>query len=87
MPHRKLIRLFLPALPLWPQSGTPAEGDIRALAVYTPRPPYPYEARAQHRQGSGLAILTVDPATGNVTNVVMAASTGGAGKMGSNLNI
>ena len=57
----------------------PAEGDIRrfrALAVYAPRPPYPYEARARREQGSGLAVLTVDPATGNVTNVVMRASTG-----------
>jgi len=82
MSRRKLIWLFLAALPLWPEPGAPAEGDmreihdIRALAVDTPRPPYPYEARAQRRQGSGIAILTVDPATGNVTNVVMAASTG-----------
>lgn len=74
--------MFLAALPLWPQSGVPAvpaEGDIRnirALAVYTPRPTYPYEARARREQGAGLAILTVDPATGNVTNVVMRASTG-----------
>ena len=80
--HRELIWLFLAALSLWPQSdatAVPAEGDIRrfrALAVYAPRPPYPYEARARREQGSGLGVLTVDPATGNVTNVVMRASTG-----------
>ena len=74
--------MFLVALPLGPQPGAtavPTEGDIqrfRALAVYTPRPPYPYEARAGRLQGSGIAILTVDPATGKVTNVVMRASTG-----------
>lgn len=86
MRWRKLIWLFLAALPLWPQPGAPAEGKARvkslspeataALAVYTPRPTYPYEARALYQHGSGIAILTVDPATGNVTNVVMAASIG-----------
>jgi TonB family protein len=52
------------------------EKEAAALAVNAPRPNYPYEARAHHLQGSGIAILTVDPATGNVTNVVMRASTG-----------
>src|ERR1043166_9358903 len=52
------------------------EKEAVALAVNAPRPNYPYEARARHLQGSGIAILTVDPATGNVTNVVMRASTG-----------
>jgi TonB family protein len=76
LPRRKLIWFLLAALPLWPQPGAPAEGDIQALAVYGPRPTYPLQARARHEQGSGIAILTVDPATGNVTNVVMEASTG-----------
>src|SRR5437773_11180581 len=52
-----------------------AAEDIQ-LAVYAPRPRYSYEALARRLQGSGTAILTVDPATGNVTNVVMATSTG-----------
>jgi len=30
MPNRKVIWLFLAALPLWPQPGAPAEDDIRA---------------------------------------------------------
>ena len=76
MSHWKLIWLFLAALPLWPQSGASAEGDIRALAVHVERPSYPYEARTRHLQGTGIAILTVDPATGNVTTVKMRASTG-----------
>ena len=71
---RKLIWLFSALLPLWSQMA-PAVGD-RGLAVYAPRPTYPYEARARRLQGSGNAILTIDPATGNVTNVEMAASTG-----------
>lgn len=71
----KVIWLFVAALPLSPQLA-PAEGDAGAFAVYAPRPTYPYEARARRLQGSGAAIVTVDPATGNVTNVVMAISTG-----------
>jgi len=71
--------LFLSALPLWPLL-TLAQAtefrDVRALAVDTPRPSYPYEARARHLQGSGIAIVTIDPATGNVSNAVMAVSTG-----------
>jgi TonB family protein len=73
---RKLIWLFLAVLPLWRSAGVPAEGDVRALAVYAPRPTYPYEARLRRLQGSGTAILTVDPATGNVANVAMTVSTG-----------
>jgi TonB family protein len=52
------------------------EAETKALAVYTPRPNYPYEARRARLLGSGVAILTTDPTTGNVTNVEMAASTG-----------
>jgi len=33
-------------------------------------------AYARHLQGSGIAIVTIDPATGNVSNAVMAVSTG-----------
>src|SRR5437660_8374465 len=73
---RKLIWFLLGLLPIWPSVGAPAEGDVRAFAVYAPRPTYPYEARARHLQGSGVAILTIDPATGNVSNAVMAVSTG-----------
>lgn len=72
---RKLIWLFFAALPLWPQLAA-AKGEVRAFGVYTPRPPYPYEARVRKEMGSGIAILTIDPATGNVTSVVMAVSTG-----------
>jgi TonB family protein len=72
---RKLIWLSLALLPLWLQMA-PAVGDVQALAVYAPRPTYPYEARARRLQGSGTAILTIDPATGNVTNAEMAVSTG-----------
>jgi TonB family protein len=78
---RKVIWFFVAALLLWRQLATAEAAELtgreaRARALFAPRPTYPYEARAKHEQGSGIAILTVDPATGNVTNVVMALSTG-----------
>jgi len=79
---RKLIWLIwlpvaaLPMSQLLTLAQATESRDVRALAIYTPRPTYPYEARARHLQGSGVAILTTDPATGNVSNVVMAVSTG-----------
>jgi TonB family protein len=72
---RKVILFFVAALLLWPQPAH-AEGRVRALAVYAPRPPYPYEARARKEMGWGVVIVTIDPATGNVTTAVMAVSTG-----------
>ena len=51
-------------------------GSVKALAVYAPRPQYPYEARARRQTGAGLAIVMVDPNTGLVTNAEMATSTG-----------
>jgi TonB family protein len=57
--------------------GTPTLfGSVKALVLYAPRPPYPYEARRQRMTGSGIALLTVDPAAGNVTSVRMTQSCG-----------
>jgi TonB family protein len=44
--------------------------------MYAPRPVYPYEARRQRMTGSGIALLSVDPAVGNVTSVRMTQSCG-----------
>ena len=48
----------------------------KALAIYAPRPQYPYAARRQGQIGAGLAILDVDPNTGVVKKAEMATSTG-----------
>lgn len=56
-------------------SGTVDFSSIRAMALSGPRPAYPYEARRQKITGSGIAMMTVDPA-GNVFDVVMQESTG-----------
>ena len=47
-----------------------------AVVVSAPRPEYPYEARRQRISGTGVAIMEVDKATGNVTSVRMDPSTG-----------
>ena len=48
----------------------------KALAIASPRPPYPYEARSHKIMGSGVIVVTVDPASGDVTNAIVAQSTG-----------
>ncbi len=53
-----------------------AFGSVKTLVMYAPRPVYPYEARRQRIIGSGIALLTVDPAVGNVTGVRMTRSCG-----------
>jgi TonB family protein len=51
-------------------------GSVKALAIYAPRPQYPYEARARGQIGAGVAIVMVDPNTGLVKKAEMATSTG-----------
>ena len=55
---------------------TTHSGSVKALALYAPRPAYPYEARRGGVTGSGIAQLTVNPEAGNVLDVRMAQSTG-----------
>jgi TonB family protein len=45
-------------------------------AVSAPRPEYPYEARVKRITGHGVVLLTIDVQTGNVTDAIMAESTG-----------
>jgi TonB family protein len=55
--------------------GTAAPfGSVKALVLYAPRPVYPYEARRQRTIGSGTALLTVDPISGEVSAVHMLQS-------------
>ena len=60
-------------------NGTPDSLTIssaRVLALSAPRPEYPYEARRQKITGSGIVAMSVDPVSGNVTDVSMWQSTG-----------
>ena len=56
--------------------GSGSEGESAAL--FAPRPDYPYEARRQNATGSGLASLTINPASGVVTSARMKRTTGRA---------
>ncbi len=57
-------------------AGTMSISGAKANAVFAPKPPYPYQARAQHLTGSGVCILTIDVASGTVTEASMAQSCG-----------
>ena len=62
-----------------PQAGVPGTMSIsgaKAVAIFAPKPDYPYEARSRHVTGSGVALLSVDTASGNVTDASMAQSIG-----------
>ena len=59
-----------------PFAGVMSMSVAKAIAVSTPMPDYPYEARRAHITGSGVCVMTVDTASGNVTSVVMEQSTG-----------
>jgi len=48
----------------------------KAVTMYAPRPDYPEEARSHRVGGSGVCIVSVDPANGSVINASMAQSTG-----------
>jgi len=50
--------------------------SAKANAVYAPRPGYPYEARSRRIMGSGVCVVTVDTASGRVTDATMAQSIG-----------
>ena len=57
-------------------TGTMSITGAKAVAIYAPKPEYPYEARSRHQTGSGVALLSVDTGSGNVTDVSMAQSIG-----------
>jgi len=48
----------------------------QAMAVSAPLPDYPYEAKHANVTGNGVCVMTVDTASGKVTNAMMAQSTG-----------
>jgi TonB family protein len=48
----------------------------QSMAISAPLPEYPYEAKRRNLTGSGTCVVTVDTATGTVTNATMSQSTG-----------
>jgi protein TonB len=56
-------------------TGMQSISSAKALAINSPRPEYPYEARSRHIMGSGVCVVSVD-ASGNVTDATMVQSIG-----------
>ena len=54
----------------------PGRSWVKILAIYAPRPEYPYEARRQRTTGSGSVVLLINSLTGSVTDARMEQSTG-----------
>jgi TonB family protein len=48
----------------------------QSMAITAPLPEYTYEAKRRNLSGSGICVVTVDTATGTVTNATMFQSTG-----------
>ena len=48
----------------------------QSMAITAPLPDYPYEMKRRNLTGSGVCVVTVDTATGTVTNATMFQSTG-----------
>jgi TonB family protein len=65
-----------PAAADLPIASTMSLSAAKAVAVRTPMPQYPYEAKRAHVTWSGVCVMTVDAASGNVTGAVMEQSTG-----------
>lgn len=57
-------------------AGPMSISGAKALAINSPRPEYPYEARSRHVMGSGVCVVSVDVATGEVTEASMVQSIG-----------
>jgi protein TonB len=56
--------------------GMVSASQGKAAAISAPKPEYPYEARRMKITGSGVCVVTVDTASGNVTDATMAQSIG-----------
>jgi TonB family protein len=73
------VRNFVPLQgPHHPVGVRSVSGGPDAIAINTPGPKYPAEARIRHRSSNGVAIVEVDGKTGTVTNAYMNPSTGNA---------
>lgn len=77
-PVRKQNMKFAPMVKPQPNRlpGPTNLSSAKVFAISAPQPEYPYEARRQKITGDGIAQMTIDPATGIVSNVSMSKTTG-----------
>jgi len=74
-PPTSAARADAPSSPVVTSLSLPA---AQAMAVSAPLPEYPYQAKRANITGSGVCIMTIDAGSGNVTDAIMAQSTGDA---------
>src|SRR2546423_9605636 len=74
-PRKKISPIQSPTIGLSRASNV---GSAKALALFAPKPNYPYEARRGSVTGSGIAELAVNPDSGAVIDAHMSQSTGSA---------
>src|SRR4029434_152286 len=55
--------------------GPMSMSRAKALALYAPRPQYPYEARSRHVTGSGVIVCSVDSGSGRVERWCVSSTT------------
>jgi len=66
-------RADAPSSPIVTSLSLPA---AQAMAVSAPLPEYPYQAKRANITGSGVCVMTIDTASGKVTDAMMTQSTG-----------
>jgi len=78
--YRQFVRLLAATIILGGLRALSAQvsisGEPTALATYAPRPQYPQEAREKRITGRGVAVVSVDPRTGEVNSARIESSTG-----------
>lgn len=75
---RRATSAAQPTASEFPVVGTMSMSAAKEMAISAPIPEYPYQARRASITGSGVCVMIVDTASGNVTSAVMAESTGNA---------
>lgn len=75
---RRVASAVPTAAPIFPTVTQLSLSAAQAMAVSAPLPEYPYQAKHANVTGSGVCVMTVDTASGKVTNAMMAQSTGNA---------
>jgi TonB family protein len=75
-PRKRQRPAVVPAAPSISEPGPVSLSVAQSMAITAPLPDYTYEMKRRNLSGSGVCVVTVDSATGTVTNATMFQSTG-----------
>jgi protein TonB len=73
---RRVVKDYRPGPIRPPRVGGVSNWHGKTNMISAPRPEYPYEARSRHLTGSGVIVVSVDPASGFVINTRIERSIG-----------